>query len=297
MHDGVLNIYKQVGFSSNDVVRIVRRLAGSKAGHTGTLDPGACGVLPICLGRATKIADYIVAGEKEYIAEVILGSATDTQDSHGKIVAKSPKRVTEAEIAAVLPHFTGNLMQIPPMYSALKIKGKKLYEYAREGVEIERKAREIGIFGIEPLLWKSEAEPQSFVIRVNCTKGTYIRTLCADIGEALGTFAHMGRLLRSRSGNFAVADSLSIAALESFAAGGRIGEVLRPIEAVLGHMPKIRINREGHKALINGNKVDLEFVENPEDLSNSPMLTYSHENRLVGIFHIVGNFLRPKTML
>jgi len=291
MYSGIINVFKEKGYTSNDVVQIVKKITKSKAGHTGTLDPQATGVLPICLGRATKIADYIMNGDKEYVAEVILGVATDTQDSHGNIIAASDAAVEKADVITVLSQFFGDTVQTPPMYSAIKVKGKKLYEYARAGVEIERKQRDIHISGIEVLRWNM---PRSFVMRVRCSKGTYIRTLCADIGEALGTHAHMGRLIRTRSSNFAVANSISLEKLRH----ARIENVLLPMESALSHLPKISISAEGDRYLQNGNKIPLELVRNPDILGTPPpYLTFNHEGELAGIFTTDENFLRPQTML
>jgi len=291
MYSGIINIFKEKDYSSNDAVQIVKKITKSKAGHTGTLDPQATGVLPICLGRATKIADYIMDGTKEYVAKVILGTATDTQDSHGEVIASSGHIPGMDDVLAILPKFLGDVVQTPPMYSAIKVKGKKLYEYARAGVEVERKQRQINISGIDVLRWDM---PRGFVIRVACSKGTYIRTLCADIGETLGTHAHMGKLIRTRSSSFTVANSVSLADLREI----DIAKVLLPIESALSHLPKVSVSEGGYKYLQNGNKIPLELVD-AADFSGHPppYLVFDHEGKLGGIFTVDNDFLKPQTML
>ena len=206
--DGIINIYKEKGFTSHDVVAVVRRTIGQKkVGHTGTLDPDATGVLPVCVGKATKLADYIMASEKTYIAEVTLGAFTDTQDSSGNILDRHEVDFDEEKIRTAINSFIGNLQQTPPMYSAIKINGKKLYELAREGKEVERKKRNITIFNIEILSFNP---PDKFVMKVDCSKGTYIRTLCDDIGRKLGCGAYMSSLERTRSGSFVKENSITL---------------------------------------------------------------------------------------
>ena len=181
--NGVINIYKEAGFTSHDVVAKLRGiLHQKKIGHTGTLDPDAEGVLPVCLGKATRLCDMLTDHEKEYEAVLRLGVSTDTQDSSGTILCEKPVAVSEEEVRACIVSFLGEQMQIPPMYSALKVNGKKLYELARAGIEVERKARPVTFYEIEVLAM----ELPLVRIRVRCSRGTYIRTLCHDIGEKLG---------------------------------------------------------------------------------------------------------------
>jgi len=286
MHSGIVNIYKERGFTSNDVVQIVKRLTKSKAGHTGTLDPQATGVLPICLGKATKIADYIMAGEKQYIARVVLGSATDTQDAHGQRVAESNMLTTQEEVLTALSHFLGEIAQVPPMFSAVKIGGKRLYQQARAGIDVERPPRQVAIHNLEVLRWDLGETPQSFVLRVDCGKGTYIRTLCHDLGERLGTYAHMGALLRTKSGAFGLQTAITLRTLERVLAENRFDDHLVKIEDALMELPKITMPVVAQKSLVHGNKVAL-----------GDCLVYDHNGELVGIHHIDGGHLRPKTML
>ena len=296
MKDAIINIYKEKGFTSHDVVNIVRGLTKCKAGHTGTLDPDATGVLPVCIGRATKIADYIMADDKEYIADVILGAATDTQDASGEILERKAFLGDLSNVNSAIKNFIGQVEQIPPMYSALKVGGKKLYEYARQGETVERKARRVTIHEIEVL----EADlPASFKIRVKCSKGTYIRTLCADLGAALGTAAHMGDLLRSRSGSFHVDDAVKLADLRELAARGEMNSVAMPIEAALSHFPKISISSKADKWLKNGNKILLDFVHaDAALLEAAEYLGFDAAGNLAGIFILSGpEHIRPKVML
>jgi len=293
---GIININKPKGYTSQDIVSIVKKLTKCKAGHTGTLDPNATGVLPVCLGRATKIADYIMAGDKEYAAEVILGSATDTQDATGTVIDKKTADVDFAKIKDVLQEFIGTIEQIPPMYSAIKIGGKKLYEYARQNVEIERKPRQIKISGIDIL---SENLPDSFKIRVNCSKGTYIRTLCADIGEKLGTLAHMGDLERTRSGSFCIEDSISLEELEINVRNGNFQEHIITIDNTLDYLPKIIISTNADKLIKNGNKIPLNFVISEKPLEpDAEYLAFDSFGSIIGI-HILTDceYIKPKVYL
>ncbi len=198
---GVLNINKPLGISSFDVVRKIKKLAKEKkVGHGGTLDPEACGVLPVCIGRATKAIDFIMEGEKEYIAKVKLGVVTDTYDREGKVLRESKVDSTEEEITKVINKFVGTIAQVPPMYSALKQNGKKLYELAREGKEVYREPRTVTIHSIDIL----SIDSPIIHIKVRCSKGTYIRSLCYDIGEELGCGAMMWELERTATGPFTI---------------------------------------------------------------------------------------------
>jgi len=295
--NGIVNIYKEKGFTSHDVVNIVRGLTKCKAGHTGTLDPDAEGVLPVCLGRATKIADYIMTSDKEYIAELILGTTTDTQDASGKILDSKPFLGDLSDIDNTIESFIGQIQQIPPMYSAIKVGGKKLYEYARQGAAIERKPRDVTINAIEVL---QANLPHSTIIRVSCSKGTYIRTLCADIGEALGSAAHMGELLRTKSGNFHASKAVRLADFREIIARGEINNIAMPIEVALSHFPKIIISDKAEKWLVNGNKIPLDFVRSEAELlSNAEYLAYDEAGNLAGIFVLSSDakYVKPKVML
>ena len=235
MINGVINIYKIKGFTSHDVVAKLRGiLKQKKIGHTGTLDPDAVGVLPVCLGSATKLCDMLTEKEKEYIAKVQLGVTTDTQDMTGTVLKERPVEVTEKMVQEALESFVGNYDQIPPMYSALKVNGKKLYELAREGKEVERKARPVVIHSIEIL----EMSLPLLTIRVGCSKGTYIRTLCHDLGEKLGCGAAMAALERTKSGQFLLETAVTLETLETKLkeAGEGREEVIHSLVIPVDHM-------------------------------------------------------------
>lgn len=229
--DGVLNINKPKGITSHDVVNRVRRILRiKKVGHTGTLDPEATGVLPILIGKATKISRFLINSDKEYLFEMRLGVKTDSGDTTGKIVSISPNPIpSESEIRKVLRRFTGKILQVPPMYSAIKVKGRPLYNLAREGIEIERKAREVIIHSLDIL----RIEGPSILCRVRCSKGTYIRSLVSDIGDALDVGGHLVSLKRTVAGRFRIEDSIDLEELEKNYREGRIDRGFYTIEQAL----------------------------------------------------------------
>lgn len=250
MLDGIINIQKEKGYTSHDVVARLRRILGQKKiGHTGTLDPDATGVLPVCLGKATKLCDFLTDKEKTYQTVVLLGTVTDTQDISGKILEQHPVSVNEEEIRQCIQGFQGDIMQIPPMYSACKIHGKRLYQLAREGVEVERPPRPVCIHEIR--VW--EIQLPKVRMEVTCSKGTYIRTLCHDIGQRLGCGACMEELVRTRSGSFGIGQSLTLAQVELLKEEGNLEECLVPIENMLGHYPRLDCTPEEDRLLDNGN--------------------------------------------
>lgn len=252
MYHGIINVYKEAGFTSHDVVAKLRGICKQKKiGHTGTLDPDAVGVLPVCLGSGTKLCDMLTGETKEYIAGFQLGIATDTQDISGKILEEKEVCVSAEQVKEMLSHFVGELQQVPPMYSALKVGGKKLYELAREGKEVERKARPITIYELELL----KAEHPEYEIRVVCSKGTYIRTLCHDIGQALSCGAVMTSLVRSRVGEFRLKDAKTLDELQELADQGRLQEAVIPVEEMFHALPAIQVSDGAQKALLNGNQL------------------------------------------
>lgn len=267
MLEGVVNVLKPPGLTSSDVVSDIRHIFGMKrVGHTGTLDPGAAGVLPICIGRATRLFDYLVDKEKEYIGEIAFGIATDTQDSYGEAVERMDALVTEEMIKAVLPSFTGLQNQTAPLYSALSVGGKKMYKLAREGVEVERKVREINVPALELI---TQTAPNRYLVRIVCSKGTYVRTLCHDIGERIGVPAHMSFLLRTRSGAFDLDGAFTIGELREMKEQDRLGEAVTSIEQSLMHIGEARmeLNAKGEKFLTHGAEVVFPGVENlPVDI-------------------------------
>lgn len=251
--NGIINIDKPKGFTSHDVVAKLRGiLKTKKIGHTGTLDPDAVGVLPVCVGHATKVADMLTASEKEYIAEVTLGSKTDTQDASGTVLATAEVRVSETDILRVAQSFLGDSMQIPPMFSAIKQDGKKLYELARQGVEVERKPRPITIHEIEIL--EVCLDRQIFTMRIACSKGTYIRTLCQDIGERLGCFAHMSALKRTKSGRFEEKDSLTLNEIEQRVKAEDFSFLL-PVDQVFEELPPLYLSQRKAELMRHGVQV------------------------------------------
>lgn len=248
--DGILIVNKEAGFTSHDVVAKLRGICGQKKiGHTGTLDPAATGVLPVCLGSGTKLCDMLTDRDKEYVAELLLGVETDTQDTTGTVVRRCPVTVSEETVAAACDGFLGGYDQIPPMYSALKVDGKKLYELAREGKTVERKARRIEIPELEIL----EIRLPVVRFRVVCSKGTYIRALCADIGEKLGCGAAMQSLSRTRVGHFLLADARTLGELQQLKCAGRLEEAMLPVESVFAGCPALHVAEEAARLLENGN--------------------------------------------
>lgn len=251
--NGIVNINKPKGFTSHDVVAKLRGILHTKKiGHTGTLDPDATGVLPICVGRATKVADMLTATNKEYVAEVTLGAETDTQDASGQVINSAEVVVTKEEILEALPKFLGEIYQIPPMYSAIKQNGKKLYELAREGKEVEREPRRIEINEIEVLAF--DLANNRFTMRVACSKGTYIRTLCQDIGRELGCFGHMSELLRTKSGRFGIKEAYTLSEVEDMMNKADLS-FLQPIDKVFEEYPAICITDDKADRVCNGVKV------------------------------------------
>ena len=233
MINGVLNVWKEAGFTSHDVVAKLRGiLHQKKIGHTGTLDPDATGVLPVCLGKGTRLCDMLTDETKTYEALLHLGIATDTQDMSGTVTAEAPVTVTEEEVRDCIASFAGEQQQVPPMYSALKVNGKKLYELAREGIEIERKARTVHFYEISIL----EVKLPLVRMEVTCSKGTYIRTLCHDIGQALGCGGCMATLRRTMAAGYTLAESHTIDEVQSQ------GEaLLRPVDTLFRQYPEYRI--------------------------------------------------------
>ncbi|XOQ58849.1 MAG: tRNA pseudouridine(55) synthase TruB [Clostridium sp.] len=245
MMNGILNINKPKGMTSFDVVKKVKSICNMKrVGHTGTLDPGASGVLPICIGRATKLVDYIMEGSKTYVATLKLGVVTDTYDKYGKIVFESNLDVNEKEIIDSIMSFKGNISQIPPMYSALKVNGKRLYELARKGIKVERKTRNITIYSIDIL----KVDLPYVKFEVKCSKGTYIRSLCHDIGQKLGCGGTMWELLRTHSGGFDISDSISVLDLNEV----NVFQHLIPMDMALEGYPCVHIEDNFKKHVLNG---------------------------------------------
>lgn len=254
MIDGIINVYKEQGFTSFDVVAKLRGiLKQKKIGHTGTLDPMAEGVLMVCLGKATKLVDMLTFGEKEYSTVMRLGISTDTEDITGKVLVEKgvPDSLDNDTIYKCVKSFEGSYMQIPPMYSAIKKDGKKLYEYARAGVEIERESREVSIFSLENI----SVNKPDISFDVHCSKGTYIRSLCRDIGDKLGTGGTMLELRRDRVHEFSIDNALKLNDIERLVNEGEIEKYILPVDAMLSDYSKCYIKNNYKKYLLNGNKL------------------------------------------
>lgn len=282
MYDGIINVYKEAGFTSHDVVAKLRGICKQKKiGHTGTLDPQATGVLPVCLGSGTKLCDMLTDKEKEYIAELLLGVTTDTQDTTGEILEQKDVTVEEDRVREAVMSFVGDYDQVPPMYSALKVNGKKLYELAREGKEVERQARRIHIREIEIL----SIELPVVKMRVVCSKGTYIRTLCADIGDKLSVGGTMKSLVRSRVGQFCLSDALTLEEIEKMRDDNRLGEIVLSVEKVFDDCPKMHTTEEFDRLLKNGNSLyPQQTKENQIYEENLWVATYRSDDEFMGIY-------------
>lgn len=251
MIHGVVNINKEKGYTSHDVVAKLRGIVGQKKiGHTGTLDPDATGVLPVCLGKATKLCDMLTDKDKTYETVMLLGKTTDTQDISGTVLSEaSISDIDETMVTKCIGEFVGDYLQMPPMYSALKVNGKKLYELARQGIEVERKKRPVVIHEIHIL----EIDLPRVRMEISCSKGTYIRTLCHDIGQKLGCGACMEELTRTKVGRFELADSFNLQQVEEMKESGRLEEIIVPIDAMFSEYEAVTIKKEFAAFAYNGN--------------------------------------------
>ena len=254
--DGVLLLDKAIGISSNHALQAARHLfRAEKAGHTGTLDPLATGLLPLCFGEATKFSGELLDADKQYLATVQLGVTTDTADAEGQVLETRPVVVSREQLVGALNSFLGEIEQIPPMYSALKRDGKPLYEYARAGIELERKARRVAIHSLELTDAESALADGRFSFAVRCSKGTYVRTLAADIGELLGCGAHLAALRRTGIGSLDLSQGHTLAALEEFAPDVRDG-LLLPVDFLLATLSEARLDANAAARLCNGQTID-----------------------------------------
>ena len=279
--DGIINVYKERGFTSHDVVAKLRGiLRQKKIGHTGTLDPEAQGVLPVCLGKGTKVCELLTDKTKTYQAVLLLGTVTDTQDTTGTVLAESPVTCTEEEVSACIQTFQGIQEQVPPMYSALKVNGKKLYELARQGVEVERKARTITI---EEIRIDQISLPE-VTITVTCSKGTYIRTLCHDIGQKLGCGGCMKSLLRTRVGIFSMEESLTLAQIEQLRDEEKLEAQIYPVDSVFAEYPQITLSEEALRLVKNGNPLPKRMVELPTVTDGMRVRLYDTEGTFLAVY-------------
>ncbi len=276
-YNGLINIYKEQGFTSNDVVAKLRGiLKQKKIGHTGTLDPDAVGVLVVCLGTGTKLVEMLTDQDKEYIAVCRLGVTTDTQDMSGQILETREVNVTREELHDAVKAFVGDYDQIPPMFSAIKQNGKKLYELAREGIEVERKARRIHIDAITILDDSLLESDGIFTMEIKCSKGTYIRTLCNDIGQRLGCGAAMQHLTRTRVGAFSLDTAVTLTQVEGLRDAGTLEDIIESPEYIFRDLDKIHVKDSARKLLENGNSFRKDNVLN-EDPSGVNDTEYEEE--------------------
>ncbi|WP_455716901.1 tRNA pseudouridine(55) synthase TruB [Anaerosporobacter sp.] len=302
MINGIINIYKEKGFTSHDVVAKLRGITKQKKiGHTGTLDPDATGVLPVCLGNATKLCDLLTDKDKEYETVLLLGKVTDTQDITGEVLQESEVMVTEEQVREVVNSFIGEIEQIPPMYSALKVNGKKLYELAREGKVIERKPRPAMIHDITILEVKLNDDCHEVRMRVACSKGTYIRTLCHDIGEALGPGGCMKSLVRTKVSTFLLEDAITLEEVQKLQEEGKLACRMTSVEDMFPKYPKVYVNELGERFLSNGNPLKLDHIKNKEEakssLGNHNVRVYNINEQFSAIYEWQGkSYLKPVKM-
>lgn len=283
MIHGIINVYKEKGFTSHDVVAKLRGIVGQKKiGHTGTLDPDAEGVLPVCLGRATKLCDLLTDKDKVYETVLLLGMTTDTQDISGEVLeSRDISEITEEKVKEAVGSFVGDYAQIPPMYSALKVNGRKLYELAREGKTVERKARNVKIYGIDIL----NMELPKVKMRVHCSKGTYIRTLCHDIGQKLGCGGCMEQLLRTKVSRFVLKEAYTLSQIEESKEKGELDKLLLPIDSMFEEYQRIDVMDKWKKLIYNGNPFPKKASSVAVDVKDQEKVrVYDQEGRFIGLY-------------
>lgn len=284
--DGVLLLDKPTGISSNGALGRVKRLYNpDKAGHTGTLDPLASGLLPICLGTATRFAQFLLDAHKRYTATVRFGITTTTQDADGDVVESRPVAFDRAALAAVLPRFWGPQLQMPPAHSALKHEGKPYYHYARQGIDIPRVAREVSIHRLNLVEWT----PPDATIEVECSKGTYVRALAADIGEALACGAHLTALRRTASGGFGIGDAVTLEALEALDETDRDRQLL-PVAVLVHHLPSLRVPADAGRRFLQGRAIPA------EGSLPGPAAVYEG-TALLGVADVADGFAHPRRVV
>ena len=283
--DGILPLWKEKGMTSFDCVFKVRRLLQTKkVGHSGTLDPEVDGVLPICVGKATKVVEYLLESNKVYQGEICLGIATETEDAHGEIVKQEAiiTPFTTEEIDAMMETFIGEITQIPPMYSAVKVNGKRLYEYARKGEVVERPERKVNIYEFKRTStpkYDEVTKTQKWTFEVSCSKGTYVRTLAVDLGEKLGVPSHMSQLTRIKSGPFMSEQCVTLSQLEALVKQQQAESILRPLEEVFRTYPRVDISEEFMTKVKNG--AILTIAELPQVIEPS---TFYIEDELIALY-------------
>ncbi|CQR47653.1 tRNA pseudouridine synthase B [Paraliobacillus sp. PM-2] len=282
--DGIIPLWKEKGKTSHDCVMELRRICQTKkVGHTGTLDPEVEGVLPICINQATKIVPFLTDTKKTYQAQVTLGYTTDTEDSTGETITKKPvnEMISEQEINTVLQSFVGNITQVVPLYSAVKVNGRKLYEYARNNIPVNRPSRQVWIESITyiPNTIKADNGLFHFSFEVNCSKGTYIRTLCVDLGEALGYPAHMSALVRTKTGGFSQEHAVTIAEVKEKKAQNELSRLLFPISYGVKHLARYEVDRETSLKVANGQK-----LPKPTSIATDKPFRVEYQDNLLAIY-------------
>lgn len=295
MINGIINVYKEKGFTSHDVVAKLRGITKQKKiGHTGTLDPDAEGVLPVCIGNATRLCDLLTNKDKTYEAVLKLGLETDTQDITGTVINSREVTVSKEEIKKVVYSFIGEYEQLPPMYSAIKVNGKRLYELARAGQVVERETRKVRIHNIQIL--HIDEDQHEVRMSVECSKGTYIRTLCHDIGNSLGCYGCMKSLIRTKSGAFTIEKSYKLSEIEAFMEQGTLPDYLVRVEDMFPDFVKIQVSKENSKYIYNGNRFTVKQIEADDKYINSlldkisqkaisPMVrVYDWQEHFIGIY-------------
>jgi tRNA pseudouridine55 synthase len=284
---GIIPVRKAPGMTSHDVVARIRKLTGQRrVGHTGTLDPDVEGVLPVCLGQATRIVEYVQELPKQYLGTMVLGRSTDTEDASGEVLEDRPvDRIDPAIVNEVFQRFHGTITQVPPMFSAVRVKGKRLYELAREGKEVKRPSRQVTIYRLRATRIQPEGPYPEVDFDVTCSRGTYVRTLCVDIGKALGYPAHMARLIRVKSGPFVLEDAVTLEELAEVAADGRWDEVLHPIDAVLGHLPAVVVSGRAESGVLNGQPLECDLVDGC-DWEGRLIRVYGDTHGFCGIYRL-----------
>ena len=296
--DGIINVYKEKEYTSFDVVAVLRGITHIKRiGHTGTLDPMAEGVLPVCIGRATKLCDIMPDSDKTYRCKMIFGKKYDTLDVFGKLLDTKDVPLKEEDIRKTIESFIGSYDQMPPMYSAIKVDGKKLYDLARQGIEVERKPRKVDIFNIEILNIDATGTNATAEFTVNCSKGTYIRSLCDDIGTKLGTYGAMESLTRTRACGFEIDNSLKISDIEKYAKEGNLESIIMPMDRPFMEYKALNINKEYKLLADNGNKLEKGFITEKFEAKEGEMFRLYMDDEYYGLYTYTDGLLKPYRFL
>lgn len=315
MYDGMINVYKEPGYTSHDVVAKLRGiLKQKKIGHTGTLDPQAVGVLPVCLGKGTKLCDMLTDRDKTYEVQMLLGVVTDTLDMTGTVLSSQKvflldnsdqdcagagyEAINIETIVCAVKSFIGTYAQTPPMYSALKVNGKKLYDLAREGITVERKPRMIEIYNIDVKSIEQLDEKISVYMTVQCSKGTYIRSLCDDIGKKLGCGASMGELVRTEAAGFEIQDALKLSQIEELVQKNALDSKIVPVEMAFNEMPQIYLKEESNKYLYNGNPFGLNDTKYVSEklIKGTKVRVYDDRGTFLAVYMFLGREFRTVKM-